>query len=387
LCSSGAGSRRSRSLPQITPVFNSNSVHPDFSFVCGPSASLPGRSFHANPNTVMITADSQNSYPISRDGGNTQENCQLRSTIGVSNNGSSASCRCRNVQVRPRLNSAVGVQSTSTRIGRRVLTSGSTVDTNSVVSAGTSYKYSDLGDCDRRCRYCGASFWYVERLKGHSHNQTPEYHLCCGGGRIHMQPLREPPEYIKSLFENKHFMENIRAYNQMFAMTSFGAKIDESINAGRGPMHHFGGIDNSQLEPGIVEGLIHFLDAHNELVQLFRTARDKCRELDIPEFKMWLYNAEGGRGYELPTSNTLGAMVFENGISDNTDFDVTIQHRDGPPQRVNKLHPSYMSFQFPLLFIYGQPGYHTEVTLKSANGVGRGKKGHDACLLQIPASF
>ncbi|GKC43472.1 DNA helicase, partial [Tanacetum coccineum] len=198
----------------------------------------------------------------------------------------------------------------------------------------------------------------------------------------------------------------------MFAMTSFGAKIDESINDGRGPyvfkvsgqiyhwigspagepprflqlyiydtynelqnrMHHFGGIDNSQLEPGIVEGLIHFLDAHNELVQLFRTTRDKCRELDIPEFKIRLYNAEGARGYELLTLNTLGAMVFENGISDNANFDVIIQHRDGPPQRVNKLHPSYMSLQFPLLFIYGQPGYHTELTLKSANGVGRGKR-------------
>ncbi|GKE93842.1 DNA helicase, partial [Tanacetum coccineum] len=80
------------------------------------------------------------------------------------------------------------------------------------------------------------------------------------------------------------------------------------------------------------------------------------------------------RGYELPTSNTLGAMVFESGISKNADFDVIIQHRDGPPQRVNKLHPSYMSLQFPLLFIYGQPGYHIELTLKSANGVGRGKR-------------
>ncbi|GJV76060.1 DNA helicase [Tanacetum coccineum] len=201
----------------------------------------------------------------------------------------------------------------------------------------------------------------------------------------------------------------------MFAMTSFGAKIDESINVGRGPyafkvsgqiyhwigslcppagesprflqlyiydtdnevqnmMHHFGGIDISQLEPRIVEVLIYFLDAHNELMQLFRTARDKCRELDIIEFKIRLYNAEGAKGYELPTSNTLGAMVFENGISDNAEFDVIIQHKDGPPQRVNKLHPSYMSLQFPLLFIYGQPGYHTELTLKSTNGVGRGKR-------------
>ncbi|GJY49335.1 DNA helicase, partial [Tanacetum coccineum] len=115
-------------------------------------------------------------------------------------------------------------------------------------------------------------------------------------------------------------------------------------------------------------------DAHNELVQLFRTARDKCRELDILEFKIRLYNTGGARGYELPTSNTLGVMVFESGISDNANFDVIIQHRDGPPQRVNKLHPLYMSLQFLLLFIYGQPGYHTELTLKSANGVGRGKR-------------
>ncbi|GJR24010.1 DNA helicase [Tanacetum coccineum] len=92
----------------------------------------------------------------------------------------------------------------------------------------------------------------------------------------------------------------------MFAMTSFGAKIDDSINIGGGlyvfkvscqvyhwigslcpsareaprflqlyiydtknevenRMRHFGGIDNSNLDPEIVQGLIHFLDAHNEL--------------------------------------------------------------------------------------------------------------------------
>nr|GEZ02806.1 DNA helicase [Tanacetum cinerariifolium] len=341
----------------ITPVFNSNLVHTDFNYVCGPSVSLPCRIFHANPNAVMIT-----------DGGNTQENCQLGSTIGVSNNGCSTSRRVRNVKVRPHLNSVVGVRSTSRRTSHLVLTSGATVDNNSVASGGTSYAYSDLGDCDRRCCYCGASFWYVEHLKGHPHNQAPEYHLCCGGGRIQMQPPREPPEYIKSLFQNKHFMENIWAFNQMFAMTSFGEKIDESINIGRGSYvfkvsgqiyHWIGSLcppvrePPSQLEHGIVEGLIHFLDAHNELVQLLRTTRDKCKELDIPEFKIRLYNAKCARGYELPTSNTLGAMVFERGISDNADFDVIIQHRDGPPQR---------------------PGYYTELTLKSDNGGGRGKR-------------
>ncbi|GJT07435.1 DNA helicase [Tanacetum coccineum] len=286
---------------------------------------------------------------------------------------------------------------------------------SSATTVGRSYTYVDLGDSTQRCRYCGASFWYGERLKGRSHGQRVEYHLCCSDGRIYMQQPPEPPEYIKQLFQNKHFMENIRAYNQMFAMTSFGAKIDESINAGKGPyvfkvsgqvyhwigslcptvgetpkflqlyiydtenevanrMSHFGGVDDSRLDPQIVEGLIHFLDAHNELVQLFRTARDKCREMDIPEFKIRLYNAEGARGYELPTSNTLGAMVFESGIKSKTDFDVIIKYKDGLLQRVNKLHLSYMSLQFPLLFIHGQSGYHTKLKLRSADGNRKAKR-------------
>nr|GFA73948.1 DNA helicase [Tanacetum cinerariifolium] len=240
-----------------------------------------------------------------------------------------------------------------------------------------SYTYNDLGDCDCRCRYCGASFWYVERLKGHSHNRTSEYNLCCGGGRIQMQRPREPPEYIKSLFENKNFIENIRAYNQMFAMTSFGAKVNESINVGRGSYvfkvsdqiyHWIGSLCPSVGErPRFLQQYIYNTD--NEL---FQTARDKCRELEIPKFKIWLYNAKGARGYELLTTNTLGAMVFENGVSDNSDFDVIIQYRDGLPQRVNKLHRSYMLLHF--LFIYGQAWYHTELTLKSANGVDKGKR-------------
>ncbi|GJX74015.1 hypothetical protein Tco_0312610 [Tanacetum coccineum] len=63
-------------------------------------------------------------------------------------------------------------------------------------------------------------------LKGHSNSRRPEYHLCYGGGKFYMEPNPDPPKYIKRLIQNKHFMENIRAYNQMLAMTSFGVKIN-----------------------------------------------------------------------------------------------------------------------------------------------------------------
>ncbi|GKC45808.1 DNA helicase [Tanacetum coccineum] len=165
----------------------------------------------------------------------------------------------------------------------------------------------------------------------------------------------------------------------MFSMTSLGARVDESINVGRGPyvfkisgqlyhwlgslvphdgdpprflqlyiydtenevnnrMRHFGG-DDSGLRADIVEGLIELLNNHNALVQLFRTAREKLLDSEIPPFQVKLYSVVGAREYELPTE------------------------RNGQPQRVNKLHSSYMSLQFPLLFVYGEDGFNTEMKL------------------------
>lgn len=269
--------------------------------------------------------------------------------------------------------------------------------------------YQDLGDCNERCRYCNAAFWNGEQLAGHrSQTDHPRYHLCCGDGKIFMEPETDPPEYIKELLANNSFMQNIRAYNQMFAMTSFGAKIDTTVNQARGPyvfkvsgqiyhnigslcptgdddpcflqlyiydtqnevknrMNHFQSSGDHPLDPAIVQGLIHFLDAHNRLVQVFRTARDKCAEADVPEFKVRLYNAKGARNYELPTSQSLGAIVFDSGPTTEADYDVIIEYRDAPPKRINKLHQSYMSLQFPLIFIYGQTGYHTDLMLRSAD--------------------
>ncbi|PWA34964.1 helitron helicase-like domain-containing protein [Artemisia annua] len=253
--------------------------------------------------------------------------------------------------------------------------------------------YEDLGDCNERCHYCKAAFWHEERLKGH---RDARYHLCCGGGKIYMQSEPDPPDYIKQLLSDAAFMQHIRAYNQMFAMTSFGANIDNTVNQGRGPyvfkvsgqiyhqigslcptgddrpcflqlMNHFTNSDTNPLDPQVVQGLIQFLDTHNELVQVFRTARDKCAENDVPEFKVRLYNGNGTRGYELPTSQAIGAIVFDSGPTTESDYDIIIEYRDGPPKRINKLHQSYMSLQFPLIFVYGQPGYHIKLMTRSAD--------------------
>ncbi|GJW60871.1 hypothetical protein Tco_0110206 [Tanacetum coccineum] len=267
------------------------------------------------------------------------------------------------------------------------------------VSTKVPLDYIYLGKCTCVCRYCGAMFWECEKVAKLSSRTQPEYNKCCHGGRVILPAPPDYPQYIKQLYRDPHFMKNIRAYNQMFSMTSLGANVDNSINNGKGPyvfrisgqlyhwigsmcpdegaaprflqlyiydtanevknrMAHFGGEHESGLKKEIVEGLIEFLDNHNALVQLFRTARDKYLESDIPDFKVKLYNVVGTRQYELPTPDTVGAIVFGGSALTENDFDLIVEEHSRYPQRVNKLHPCYMSLQFPLLFVYGEEGYH-----------------------------
>ncbi|KAF1889706.1 hypothetical protein Lal_00025034 [Lupinus albus] len=101
--------------------------------------------------------------------------------------------------------------------------------------------YSDIDDPIMQCQHCGAFMWYQERKRKHRNATTPKFELCCGDGRVQLPLLESPPPFLHHLlFDIKdknslHYQDNIRLYNMMFAFTSFGAKIDRSINSGRGP--------------------------------------------------------------------------------------------------------------------------------------------------------
>ncbi|PWA90277.1 hypothetical protein CTI12_AA102890 [Artemisia annua] len=172
--------------------------------------------------------------------------------------------------------------------------------------------YVSLGPCNRICRHCKAMFWFEERLK-HGSVRFPEYHRCCMGGKVILRPQPEYPPYIRQLFTDQN--------------------------------------------------LIQVLDEHNELVRLFRTARDRLAVANIPEFQIRLFGVAGSRQYDLPSGDSLGAIVYEGGPDTGTEYDVVIQKVAGDPERVNKFHPCYMSLQFPLLFIFGEDGFHLGLRL------------------------
>nr|GEW38707.1 DNA helicase [Tanacetum cinerariifolium] len=106
---------------------------------------------------------------------------------------------------------------------------------------------------------------------------------------------------------------------------------------------------------------LYIYDTDNEVDN--RTAREKFEETHVPNFKVRLYNVVGVKEYELPTRDMLGAIVYELGPETEMNYDMIFETRSGYPQRVSKLHPSYMSLQFPLLFIYGKDGYSKDLKM------------------------
>ncbi|PWA59946.1 helitron helicase-like domain-containing protein [Artemisia annua] len=164
------------------------------------------------------------------------------------------------------------------------------------------YKY--FGRCDQVCDHCHAVLWLEEKRTGLPVSAAPEYPKCCAAHEVQHR------------------------------------------------LSHFEAHERQALREDIIEGLIQFLDDNNALVQLFRTARDKLLEADIPNFQIRLFGVAGSNQYELPTADTIGAIVYEGGPESITDYDVVIERHSREPKSVNKLHPTYMALQFPLLFFW-----------------------------------
>lgn len=141
-------------------------------------------------------------------------------------------------------------------------------------------------------------------------------------------------------------------------------------------LSHFIKPSQPVLNPQIVEALIDFLDHNNVMVQLFRTARDKLQEHDVPEFKVRLYSVGKTSQYEQLAADAIGAIVFDDGSETEADFDIILESHSGDAQRINKLHSIYMPTQFPLLFVYGEHGYHMDLTFLNVEGIStrRGKR-------------
>jgi hypothetical protein len=76
------------------------------------------------------------------------------------------------------------------------------VPPSTAVSWVASYRgRSDYGLPEYECRYCHASFWLCECIKGQSNLKAGNivYNKCCKGGKVVIPPFKKRPEPLASL--------------------------------------------------------------------------------------------------------------------------------------------------------------------------------------------
>ncbi|GJZ91429.1 ATP-dependent DNA helicase PIF1-like protein [Tanacetum coccineum] len=107
--------------------------------------------------------------------------------------------------------------------------------------AGYGGDYFDHGDPIFECKELHALVWEAEAKRGNNNTTNKAYSICCGKGKVFIKQPPPAPKPLVDLYFNddaksKNFKNNIRTYNSMFAFTSMGVKVDDSINRkGKGP--------------------------------------------------------------------------------------------------------------------------------------------------------
>lgn len=221
------------------------------------------------------------------------------------------------------------------------------------------------------CPKCGSLNWLDEKSGGTFEN--PEFTICCQKGLVQLNPLAglplplfsyfNPDESVAQRETSTHFFIKIRNYNNLHAMASMQANIDNTLTGGitqfkiNGKVRHkIGALEPNagenakfaqiyvlhstpqqsaivrqierrleimppelQLRETVIRGLTEMLNAVNPYVAQFKAIIREDRQQgnlpDMPDLIMYLRSPEktdnDPRRYNLPTSTEVAAFVPE----------------------------------------------------------------------------
>jgi hypothetical protein len=107
----------------------------------------------------------------------------------------------------------------------------------------------------------------------------------------------------------------------------------------------------------------------NPYVEVFKMARDMITTKGVPmdlKLRLIASRTKDARRYNVPTANEVIALMVGDGSEAVDRHDVVIAQQVGPFQCIFELHVGYMALHYPLMFPYGEDGWHPNISL---NGV------------------
>ncbi|XP_074375072.1 uncharacterized protein LOC141716794 isoform X1 [Apium graveolens] len=270
----------------------------------------------------------------------------------------------------------------------------------------------------RRLKNIDLSGLYTRNHNKSTKNHEPAYSICCRNGQVHLPPERQPPPFLQNLLSGgrrtNHFKKIIRIYNSLFAFTSLDGKVDNRINRGGAPYtfklhghnyHLIGSIcpvegetpkycqlyiydiehevenrrnvvaGSDSTDPEIMEGLLMMLNQHNILVHGFRMARERFKNDEPEECTLKLLSSYSAFGRPNPVgpSNEVGALIVRDLENSAGWKDIVVMKKNRKLKRIYETNRHYMQLQYPIMFPFGDDGFHPEIKLQTKQG-GRPRK-------------
>jgi hypothetical protein len=123
------------------------------------------------------------------------------------------------------------------------------------------------------------------------------------------------------------------------------------------------------LGPTTLDRLLTMMYSINPYVEAFKMARDMMATEGAPmdlKLRLIAFRTKDARRYNVPTADEVAALMVGDGSEAADRRDVVLAQQVGPFQRISQLHVGYMALHYPLLFPYGEDGWHPNIQL---NGV------------------
>ncbi|CAN1326879.1 hypothetical protein LINPERPRIM_LOCUS33974 [Linum perenne] len=114
------------------------------------------------------------------------------------------------------------------------------------------------------------------------------------------------------------------------------------------------------LNAQLMSDLQDMLDEHNVLTQSFRRVRDALRQPNSESLRLRISGTRvpNDRRYELPSGTDLAGLIPGDFEPDHEERDIIVNNRSTGLTRITSLNPLFDSLHFPLLFPYGNDGFH-----------------------------
>ncbi|KAG5542824.1 hypothetical protein RHGRI_015805 [Rhododendron griersonianum] len=243
--------------------------------------------------------------------------------------------------------------------------------------------------------------------------------FCCSRGQVSIYPLRTPNTLL-DLYRGssklcKDFRAHIRPYNNMFAFTSFRVTLDSRYTQNhqgiytfraQGQIYHFlNSLYPADKKPSYLQ--LYFYDTAKEvehrldclqdldsdtIAQLiailepnpyskFFRSLSATPNIDSYQIRLKADPVVNDKTYDAPTASQVALIWKDNeDASELRERDILVEKHDGHSVAIKYYYGCYDPLQYPLLFPYGEPGWHRGI--KRNSSIGRTNKLKGAVLIR-----